>query len=219
MKEAVTTEGQPSGAIKVGWHEGRLRRPLLRTMRIGYSVRMAEKQTPSRPFVAAGDDYIRERKPKPPTPAAARKNLYIKGEDIAIWERAEQLAGESLSQLISDQLRRYVGEREAQAEGFERIVVEAKGTYANRSGLVRKVAFYGRWLTNEWSSPQDSAKYRAALTKGGKIAVHRVPGHYGEPQLKLYTSLKKADEDGTPGVVLDQAAAALDTEFVYELDI
>ena len=54
-----------------------------------------------------------------------RRNVYVRAEDADIWERAEQLAGESLSQLIADQLRRYVAQREIEASGFERIVVEA----------------------------------------------------------------------------------------------
>ncbi|TMC38180.1 MAG: hypothetical protein E6J28_06560 [Chloroflexi bacterium] len=171
-----------------------------------------------------------------------RKNIYVRPEDAQIWERAEQLAGESLSQLVADQLRKYVAERERQATGFERIVVEAIVKGAVPAGPwdreVRKVSFYGRWLVGEPVKRQDLTAgvyekavfdgdmhlYGVALTRRGKIAVlelDKAEGtQYGEPPyLKLYDSLQAADQDGVPHFILDQAAAALNTELVDELDI
>jgi hypothetical protein len=172
-----------------------------------------------------------------------RRNLYVRAEDADVWKRAEELAGESLSQLIADQLRRYVVDREARGGGLERIVVEAivKGALPpgpwDKGGL-RKVAFYGRWLvgepvrrknpipgTNERALDDgDMHLYGVAVTKGGKIAVlelDKADGtEYGHPPyLKLYDSLQAADQDGIPHWVLDRAATALNVELVDELDI
>jgi len=153
-----------------------------------------------------------------------RKNIYVRAEDVDIWTRAEQMAGESLSQLVADQLRAYVTEREAKQQGLERLVVEVQ-----RDNGTRKVAFYGRWLT-DWISDGDMLRYRAAVTRRGAIALTTVNiawGHeevgvpLGEPpQLNVYASLQEADKAGIPAGVLDQAAKALDVELIVEeLDI
>lgn len=160
------------------------------------------------------------------TTAPGRKNIYIKAEDAEIWERAERLAGESLSQLISDLLRRYVADRASQGEGFPRIIVEAWG---EKREQVRLVTFYGRWLTERlWDG--DMLFYRAALTRRGKIAItveDQAWGQYTEtgtalgepPKLKVYDSLKTAVEDDVPIFVVNAAAVALNTADVEMLDI
>jgi len=172
-----------------------------------------------------------------------RKNIYVRAEDVDIWQRAERLAGESISQLIADQLRRYVADREREATGFERIVVEAvvKGHVPPGPwdrGEVRKVSFYGRWLVGESVkrrqpvpgvyekavSDGDMHMYGIALTRRGKIAVLELDAaegteHGDPPYLKLYDSLQAADQDGVPHFILDQAARALNTDLVDELDI
>jgi len=172
-----------------------------------------------------------------------RRNVYVRGEDAEVWRRAEELAGESLSQLIADQLRRYVAQRDALAGGLERIVVEAivKGEAPPGpwdKGDLRKVAFYGRWLVGEPVNRKhptpgineralddgDMHFYGVALTKGGKIAVLELDKaeetEYGHPPfLTLYDSLKAADQGGVPHWVLDLAATALNVELVDELDI
>ena len=160
------------------------------------------------------------------TASPGRKNVYIKAEDAEIWERAESLAGESLSQLLSDLLRRYVADRENQSDGFERIIVEAWG---EKKGQVRLVTFYGRWLTGRlWDG--DMLFYRALLTRHGRIAItveDQAWGAYTDegislgqpPKLKVYDSVKAAVEDDVPTFVVNAAAVALNVVGVEELDI
>jgi hypothetical protein len=180
----------------------------------------------------------------PPTiRTQSRRNVYVRAEDAEVWKRAENLAGASLSQLLADQLRRYVAEQDARRAGIERIVVEAvvKGEAPPGpwdKGDVRKVAFYGRWLVGEpvrrknpipginerAISDGDMHMYGVAITKGGKIAVLELDlaegsGYGNPPYLTLYDSLKAADQGGAPHWVLDQAATALNTELVDELDV
>jgi hypothetical protein len=177
-----------------------------------------------------------------PTKSKSRRNVYVRAEDAEVWRRAEELAGDSLSQLIADQLRRYVAQREVQTSGFERIVVEAIVTGKAPSGPwdkeVRKIAFDGRWLVGEpvkrrqpkpgvserAISDGDMHLYGVALTRRGKIAVLELDVAEGDqhgdpPYLKLYDSLSAADQDGIPHFILGQAAVALNTELVDELDI
>jgi len=176
---------------------------------------------------------------KPPT----RRNVYVRAEDAEVWKRAEEYAGESLSQLVADLLRKYVAQHDGQAGGLERIVLEVvvKGDAPPgpwEKGDIRKVAFYGRWLvgdpvkrknpipgvTEMAVSDGDMNLYGVALTKGGKIAVLELNiaegSEYGEPPyLKLYDSLEAADKDGIPHFILDRAATAMNRELVDEMDV
>jgi hypothetical protein len=157
---------------------------------------------------------------------ATRKNIYIKAEDAEMWERAESLAGESLSQLLSDLLRQYVVDRETQGDGFDKIIVEA---ISAKTGQVRLVTFYGRWLTpRQWDG--DMLFYRVALTRRGRIAAtveDQAWGDYDErgislgqpPHLKVYDSLKAAVEDDLPTSIINAAAVALNAAPVEVLDI
>lgn len=180
--------------------------------------------------------------PTAPT-TTRRRNLYIRDEDREVWEKAERLAGESLSQLIANLLRRYVADRENRAQGFERIVLEAKveGPAAPSGPWqhdLRKVAFWGRWLVGDlvkrknpipgiteraiWNG--DMSSFGVALTKQEKIAILELDVAEGSehghlPRLRLYNSLEEADRDGVWHYVLDLAATALKTELIDELDI
>jgi hypothetical protein len=187
------------------------------------------------------DAHMEQR--NPPRPAApARRNLYVRAEDADVWDRAEQLAGESISQLVADRLRRYVAEREAEAEGFDRIVLEAvvegdapPGPWEREP---RKIAFLGRWLVGEpverrqprpdlderAVSDGDMHMYGVALTRRGKIAVLELDKAEGtefghSPHLKLYDSLDEARRGGIPNFIVALAAAALSVDLVDELDI
>ena len=44
-----------------------------------------------------------------------RKNIYVREADQELWEKAEKLAGESLSAVVTEALRGYVARAEAKA--------------------------------------------------------------------------------------------------------
>lgn len=183
-------------------------------------------------------------RPRAEAKTPTRRNVYVRAEDAEVWRRAEEYAGDSLSQLIADLLRKHVVQRDGQAGGLERIVVEAvvrgeapPGPW--EKGDVRKVAFYGRWLvgdpvrrknpvpgvTEMAISDGDMHLYGVALTKGGKIAVLTLDiaegSEYGDPPyLTLYDSIEAADKAGSiPHFILDRAATAMNTELVDEMDV
>src|SRR5260370_25330087 len=152
-----------------------------------------------------------------PAKARTRRNVSVRAEDGEVWKRADEYAGDSLSQLVADLPRKYVAQHDGQAGGLERIVLEVvvKGDAPPgpwEKGDIRKVAFYGRWLvgdpvkrknpipgvTEMAVSDGDMNLYGVALTKGGKIAVLELNiaegSEYGEPPFpKLYDSLEASD--------------------------
>ncbi len=73
-----------------------------------------------------------------------RKNIYIKDEDLGLYEEAERLAGDdnSLSNIIAEALKRYIAAEKAKEE----IVLEVGRWPAKGTADTFKVAFNGRLL-------------------------------------------------------------------------
>lgn len=53
-----------------------------------------------------------------------QKTIYVADKDLALFDKAEELGGDSLSAVIADALRRYVDQKEAEAQGYEEHVIE-----------------------------------------------------------------------------------------------
>lgn len=72
------------------------------------------------------------------------KTIYVRDEDLPIWERAKELAGDKLAPVIMDGLRKFVSAKELERSGFERIEVQFRDSKANN--LPTAKAFVGRWI-------------------------------------------------------------------------
>lgn len=154
------------------------------------------------------------------------KTIYIREGDTELWEKAEKLAGGSVSSLIADALRRYV-EEENRKEQMDMETIEINLGGGKYSEGPHGAQFVGRWLV----SPVDEIRtleegsdlgvyYGVALTQRGKIAVYT--GHVNELypyRLYTYDSLEEAEENGVPTDVLAAAAAAMGADYVQKLDI
>ena len=173
--------------------------------------------------VATSDGIInRIHNGTPPPPAHIRpnrKNIYVRDADLAVWERAEQLAGaEPVSALISRLLDNYVTQREA-VEG--RIVVELQ----DRDGNVTRKAFRGRWLVEHFESGDPAVmigtQYFAAQGERGGLALWqqgRNDDYADARSFSTYGSLSEAAGDG-PQDFLSAVASALDEEYAEEIDL
>ena len=173
--------------------------------------------------VATSDGIInRIHNGTPPPPAHIRpnrKNIYVRDADLAVWERAEQLAGaEPVSALISRLLDNYVTQREA-VEG--RIVVELQ----DRDGNVTRKAFRGRWLVEHFESGDPAVmigtQYFAAQGERGGLALWqqgRNDDYADARSFSTYGSLSEAAGHG-PQDFLSAVASALDEEYAEEIDL
>jgi len=76
----------------------------------------------------------------------ANKTIYIADEDMAIFQKAQEVAGESISKVIVQALRQYVIQKDL--EGTELKECEAiRGTHDPEGLKVEKVRFIGKWLS------------------------------------------------------------------------
>ena len=95
------------------------------------------------------------------------KTIYVSDGDLAIYQRAQELAGGNLSAAIAAALRRYVDVEEGRRTGFDEIIVRVG------PGKGRKVRFVGV-LLGEWvdSSSSRVETFRAYRGRSGKFVVH-----------------------------------------------
>lgn len=93
-----------------------------------------------------------------------KKTLYVRDEDVQIWERAEAIDNESLSSVVTTALRRYVLSKEMGGP-YERIELKvAVFTEDGRIDGSRTVAFQGRFLARQGGClVYETAKKRIAF--------------------------------------------------------
>jgi|HubBroStandDraft_1064217.scaffolds.fasta_scaffold61762_4 hypothetical protein len=72
------------------------------------------------------------------------KTVYLRDDEVPLWEKARELSGDKLSPVIVAALKRFVAEREAEAKGYERIEVSFNDSQDHWMPKIK--AFYGRWI-------------------------------------------------------------------------
>jgi hypothetical protein len=162
---------------------------------------------------------------------SGNKTLYIRDEDAATWERAEEAAArsrQSVSQLVSAALRSYLPLMFTPEDQLEDIRVLVGPAVAHFDATVedygRAESFTGRWLVPPGEEACSMATrhttqycYAVALTRRGQIAVYRYHQRAEQPaSLEAYPSLEAA---GLPGDIETRAAAALGQQRVRWRDI
>ena len=95
------------------------------------------------------------------------KTIYVSDDDLPLYQRAQELAGSTLSATITTALRRFVEVEEGRKQGFDEIVVRVG------PGLGRKQRFSGVLLA-EWerSTNERTETYRVYRSRSGKFVVH-----------------------------------------------
>ena len=166
------------------------------------------------------------------------KSVYVKNEDLPVWENAQKAHGKSLSSLITQLLRKYTEERmpvaEVNAAGMKKITVVT----CDSEELQRiKHSFTGKWLIDENHAvaPIDDGdgilrghktRYALAQTQKGALVVYEFSVDDDPASMEVYDSfedIQAADIDNRyplyPENVLASFASALGEEFVIEHDI
>lgn len=161
------------------------------------------------------------------------KTIYVKDEDLSIFEEAEKLGGDSLSAVIAQAVKRFVAAERSKAQGMEEHTLEVGQVKARGADDTRKVRFVGRKLAEQTSytgqtSSQDDrgTNYAIYQTKAGKIIVHWESWSRwdGEGSSADYATLDALPEHGAeiyerlPGGLLQEAAETLGEELVEFID-
>jgi len=96
------------------------------------------------------------------------KTLYLKDEDGPIWDKARQHAGDKLSPILVDALKKYIAYKESEAKGFERIEVRYQDSENNFKPTAK--AFYGRWIITP-EEPHEVVQHEDRYNKQHALAV------------------------------------------------
>ena len=167
------------------------------------------------------------------------KTIYVKDEDLNLFEEAEKLGGESLSGVIAEALRRFVDVKKSEAQGLQEFTLSV-GTWRFRGDdNLRKVRFTGRLLaeaevlTGQTSDRRDrGTDYKIYQTQAGKVLVwwknwtrwerendtadyavlDQLPDYNDEVVGKMHGDILGPVE--LPGSLLQDAAEALGEELV-----
>ena len=95
------------------------------------------------------------------------KTIYVSQGDLALYDRAQALAGDNLSAAIAAALRRYIDVEEGKRTGFDEIIVRVG------PGKGRKVRFVGvllgEWVNTSYSRVETFRVYRS---RSGKFVLH-----------------------------------------------
>jgi EXLDI family protein len=95
------------------------------------------------------------------------KTIYVSDDDLPLYQRAQELAGGTLSAAISAALRRYVEVEEGRKQGYDEIVVRVG------PGLGRKRRFSGVLLAQwERSTNERTESFRVYRSRSEKFVVH-----------------------------------------------
>ncbi|WP_432943489.1 EXLDI protein [Kribbella sp. CA-253562] len=94
------------------------------------------------------------------------KTIYVSDDDLALYKRAQELAG-NLSSAISIALRRYVEMEEGRQEGYDEITVRVG------RGTGRKQRFSGVLLAEGGRSSKDGYEaFKVYRSRTGKFVLH-----------------------------------------------
>jgi hypothetical protein len=168
------------------------------------------------------------------------KTIYVKDEDVQIFEEAEKLGGDSLSGVIAEALRRFVTVKRAEMFGMREHALPV-GILHAQGDDTRKVRFVGRLLAEaevltDQTSPRDrdgrGTDYKIYQTQAGRVLVwwkrwtrgeggsdfldyavmDTLPGYNDEISGKVHG--EHLPPETLPGSLLQEAAEALGEELV-----
>ena len=164
------------------------------------------------------------------------KTIYVRDEDISLFEEAERLGGDSLSGIIAEALRRFVATKRAEQQGMKECNLTVGVLRSQGDDDTRKVRFVGRLLaeaevfTGQTSDRDDRGTcYRVYQTKAGKVLIwwknwSRWEGENDVTDYAVLNALPGYDDEvsgkiddypiSLPGSLLQEAAEALGEELV-----
>lgn len=163
-----------------------------------------------------------------------KKSIYIKDEDIAVFEEAAALGGDNLSGVIADAVKQYVEKKKAE----KRVILEVGTWPAQGAADIKRISFKGRLLADIETDPRDDkydygTRWQIYQTKRGNYVLYwrKWTIHEDEPIVADYTVLDDLPERGTeyegeisfsrpvPGGLVEKAGETMGRDTVEHLDI
>lgn len=159
----------------------------------------------------------------------ANKTIYLTEEGEEVFKKAKEMAGDSISSVITASLKKYVLNREAEEKGLAEVVLWV-GTenYMIENGVVSgsRIKFVGKLLSKakQEIGPEDHiVSYSLYLTRKGQFLLYCVEderdGQYIESSYKRFSTFQDVRAAGLPGKLIFDAEMQLPDPGCEELDI
>jgi EXLDI family protein len=97
------------------------------------------------------------------------KTIYVSDDDLALYERAQELAGGNLSAAVARALRHFVDAEELTQAGYREVTVRTG------SGRARRTKRFPGRILGEWrhrTSDRQVERFRVYRTPKGNFALH-----------------------------------------------
>lgn len=154
-----------------------------------------------------------------------KKNLYVKEKDLKIFDTAEMVGGDSLSNIVIDALNLYIKEKKVKDEGFDKITINT-GQKEGDTLKTRKVYFYGKFLSGFEYIDDEDVYYNISIyrTIKDKILIYKHISFIGKREdiyeYFIYDNLELAKEHNyVSQEAYDEAIRALENETMIYLDV
>lgn len=156
----------------------------------------------------------------------AKKTFYLSEEDLAIYEKAKTIAGDSISSVIMQSLKDIVVKWEKQELGFkEEILFEGKEFYSGNQRQGQLFKFIGKLLsevTQELESGVTNT-YKLYQTRKGKFLVHLsnddIGKGFGIQKKEVANDILELRKMALPDELLIIAGENMPDLFIETLDI
>ena len=154
-----------------------------------------------------------------------KKNLYVKEKDLKVFDTAEMVGGDSLSNIVIDALNLYIKEKKIKDEGFDKITINT-GQKEGDTLKIRKVYFYGKFLSGFEYVDDEDVYYNISIyrTIKDKILIYKHISFIGKREdiyeYFIYDNLELAKEHNyISQEAYDEAIRALENETMIYLDV
>lgn len=128
-----------------------------------------------------------------------QKMIYIREEDVQIFEEAQRMASESLSTVIAQALKSYVTDYHLREQGFSPLVLTIGKRLPDKGAQhYRKIRFTGRLVSGQpvaaqddiWRRFESGSRWQLYITpKQGWVAVREAWEHNAEQPIPDYEDL------------------------------
>lgn len=139
------------------------------------------------------------------------KRVYVRDEDIPIFDKAEKMfEDESFSSLVARLIRSAVEQEEAKEKGLREVEIEV-----GSSGPFQRVRFFGKDIAS--FRDEKGIRWTLYLTGKGKFLLHRMDQNDSHSDYSVHESLEEIKD--APDALIRAAEEALGKENTIHLDV
>lgn len=155
----------------------------------------------------------------------ANKTIYLTEEGEEIFKKAKEMAGDSISSVITASLKKYVLNKEAEEKGLGEVILWVGTEDLPDHVEGKRIKFVGKLLSQSemWLGTDHNLRQSLYYTRKGQFLLYSVdenkPAMHFDSYTKIYPSFKEVQAAGLPSDLIFHAEKQLPDVPCEELDI